>query len=178
MVNIVVAFPKKEDIDTIKNILVRKGYNVIATATTGARAIQLVSYLNEAILISSYSFPDMHYLQIRQSLDCNINMILITRANQVLEIPDENTLLLVLPLKVHALLESINIISVNLERIKKKKKNFKNEKDKKLIEKAKDILMDRNNMTEEQAHRYLQKTSMNKSISMVELSLMILGINE
>ena len=39
MVELIVAFPKAENAKAIKNILVKNGYNVIATALTGADAI-------------------------------------------------------------------------------------------------------------------------------------------
>ncbi len=38
--------------------------------------------------------------------------------------------------------------------------------------------MERNNMTEEQAHRYLQKTSMNSGNSMLDTALMIISLKE
>ena len=45
--------------------------------------------------------------------------------------------------------------------------------EKKLITEAKALLMERNHMTEEEAHRYLQKTSMDNGTSLVETAEMI-----
>ena len=42
------------------------------------------------------------------------------------------------------------------------------------IAKAKALLMERNSMTEEEAHRYLQKHSMDNSTNMVETAQMVL----
>lgn len=42
-----------------------------------------------------------------------------------------------------------------------------------LITEAKALLMERNHMTEEEAHRYLQKTSMDNGTSLVETAEMI-----
>ena len=45
-----------------------------------------------------------------------------------------------------------------------------------LVDRAKAILMERNQMTEEEAHRYLQKTSMDNGTSFTETAQMILGM--
>ena len=45
-----------------------------------------------------------------------------------------------------------------------------------LITNAKRILMERNNMTEIEAHRYIQKCSMDSGTNMVETAQMIISI--
>ena len=44
------------------------------------------------------------------------------------------------------------------------------------IRKAKELLMTRNNMSEEEAHRYLQKSSMDSGTNIVETAEMVLSI--
>ena len=41
---------------------------------------------------------------------------------------------------------------------------------------AKELLMVRNHMTEEEAHRYLQKTSMDSGTNLVETAQMVLSM--
>jgi response regulator NasT len=68
-------------------------------------------------------------------------------------------------------------MSYQYQRRKKKDKEkpkARSEEEKELIRKAKLVLMDRNNMTEEEAHRYLQKTSMDSGTNLVEMSEMVL----
>ncbi|BDF15193.1 ANTAR domain protein [[Clostridium] scindens ATCC 35704] len=45
-----------------------------------------------------------------------------------------------------------------------------------MIRQAKELLMARNNMSEEEAHRYLQKSSMDSGTNMVETAQMVLSI--
>ena len=52
----------------------------------------------------------------------------------------------------------------------------RNPEEKALINKAKALLMDRNHMTEEEAHRYLQKSSMDSGTNMLETAQMVLTI--
>ena len=43
-----------------------------------------------------------------------------------------------------------------------------------IIKEAKALLMERNRMTEEEAHRYIQKCSMDSGTNMVEMAKMVL----
>ena len=45
-----------------------------------------------------------------------------------------------------------------------------------MIRQAKELLMARNNMSEAEAHRYLQKSSMDSGTNMVETAQMVLSI--
>ena len=45
-----------------------------------------------------------------------------------------------------------------------------------MIRKAKELLMARNNMTEEEAHRYIQKRSMDNGTDLTETAQMILSL--
>ena len=45
-----------------------------------------------------------------------------------------------------------------------------------VISQAKELLMARNNMSEAEAHRYLQKSSMDSGTNMVETAQMVLSI--
>ena len=53
----------------------------------------------------------------------------------------------------------------------------RSEQDQKKIVTAKELLMDRNHITEEEAHHYIQKISMDSGTNMVETAEMILELN-
>jgi len=85
-----------------------------------------------------------------------------------------------MPLKVQDLLDTLNMMMVQYRRWKKKQKNkpkVRSEGEKRIIQKAKELLMERNQMTEEEAHRYIQKISMDSAINLVETAEMILELN-
>lgn len=89
----------------------------------------------------------------------------------------DNVVFLSTPLKVSEMLQSLQLMTGDL-RVRRKKKNGKpaqrNEKEKQLIEQAKAILMERNHMTEPEAHRYLQKCAMDSGTKVSETAEMIL----
>ena len=59
----------------------------------------------------------------------------------------------------------------------KKKPKVRSENDRKVITTAKELLMERNQMTEDEAHHYIQKLSMDSATNMVETAEMILELN-
>ena len=84
-----------------------------------------------------------------------------------------------MPLKAQDLIDTINMIERNILRRKKKereKPKIRDAKEQATILEAKRLLMERNHMTEEEAHRYIQKTSMNNSTNMVETAEMVISI--
>ena len=63
---------------------------------------------------------------------------------------------------------------------KKSRENVKKErteKEKETIRKAKELLMERHNMTEPEAHHYLQKCSMDSGTGIVEAAEMVISLN-
>ena len=83
------------------------------------------------------------------------------------------------PIKVYDLLNTMNMMLQSMDRRRKKrKKELKNRdpKQQETIRRAKELLMARNNMSEGEAHRYLQKSSMDSGTNMVETAEMVLSI--
>ena len=162
MSGIIVAFPKAQDGTAIKNLLVRNGYDVVSSCTTGAQAINLADNLGEGIIISGYRLPDMLYTGILENVEGRFEMLLVASKQRLLE--DETGIaMLEMPIKVRDFLNSIEMMENNLfERTRKKKRKpgQRTKEEQELVDRAKAILMERNQMTEEEAHRYLQKTSM------------------
>lgn len=177
MLSIIIAFPKIEDANNIKNLLLRNGYEVNATCTSGAQAIGIANELDEGIVISGYRLPDMLYREINGYLPKGFEMLLITSAARLSECTEGNIVSLSMPIKTQDLLNTLQLMTHNYLRRKKKEKNKpkqRSEEDKEIIHRAKMVLMERNNMSEEDAHRYIQKTSMDSGTNMVEMAEMIL----
>ena len=84
-----------------------------------------------------------------------------------------------MPMKASALIDTVNDMLYHLERrIKKEKKKPKprSEKEQNYISNAKRLLMEKNQMTEEEAYRHIQKCSMDSGTNMVETAQMVLSI--
>lgn len=176
--NIIVGFPRIEDANNIKNAISRNGFTVSDACTTGAQIISLANNLDEGVIICGYKFSDMHYSELNNYLPKGFEMLLIASPEKLEYCCDNNIVCLSMPIKTHDLLNTLNMMSYQYQCRKKKDKKPKerSEDEKALIHKAKMILMDRNNMTEEEAHRYLQKTSMDSGTNLIEMAEMVLKI--
>ena len=84
---------------------------------------------------------------------------------------------LTMPVKVHDLVNTVDMMIQAAELRKRKRRERPRERSAKetgLIKDAKEVLMRRNHMTEEEAHRYIQKCSMDSGTNMVETAQMVL----
>ena len=179
VLSIIIAFPKIEDANNIKTLLIRNGYEVHATCTTGAQAIGLANELDEGIVISGYRLPDMLYREMHGYLPKGFEMLLLASAQRLLECGEGDIVSLSMPIKVQDLINTLQMMTYNYMRKKKKEKNKpkdRSQEQKEIIQRAKILLMERNNMSEEEAHRYIQKTSMDSGTNLVEMAEMILSI--
>jgi len=180
MTEVIVAFPKMEDAKVIKNILVKNGYSVMGTVVSGASAISLADSLNGGILVSSYQFPDMVYSELRADLSDRFEMLLVCNPVRMTSRVEEGIVFLPLPLKVHDFVDTIDMMSARLLRERRKRRinpKMRSESDRLVIDKAKSLLMNRNTMSEEEAHKYLQKCSMENGSNLVETAQMVISLN-
>lgn len=179
MSNIVIAFPKKEVAQNIRKILSQSGYSVQAVCSTGAQALASVNNLENGILICGSRFIDMMYMEIHDYLPLEFQMLLIASPTSIQEREVENLVCLELPMKVHELLQTLEMMEGQIHRRRKRLRNIprqRSEEDRQMIEQAKALLMDRNKFSEEEAHRYIQKRSMENGTGLVEVAQMILSL--
>ena len=179
MTNIIVAFAKIEDAKSIKNILVKNGFGVTAVCTSGAQALSYADEFHDGIIICGYRLADMICSELQQNVPGGFEILLMAPQRLLSEVEGGNMIGLGMPLKVHELISTVGMMSQNLVRRKRKlreKPRQRNEEEAATIAKAKELLMGRNNMTEEEAHRSLQKHSMDNSTSMVETAQMVLSM--
>ena len=179
MVNIVVAFPRIENAKSIKRILVQSGFSVSAVCTSGAHVLQSANELGDGIVICANQLTDMVYQELYQDLPPNMEMLLVASQNVCDQRETADIMCLSMPLKVHELLRTVEMMEYNIARNRKKKKAVlrqRSEEEREIIRKAKELLMERNSMTEEEAHRYIQKSSMDSGTGLTETAQMILSI--
>ena len=178
MANIIVVFPKIENAKSIRNVLVRNGFSVTAVCTTGAQALSQLEDYNEAIVISGYRLVDMVCLELKDCLNEGSQMLVIASPNFLGEVDRDDIVCLSMPFKVNELVSTVGMMCQSLERVRRRRRQKpreRNAEDQEAIRRAKELLMDRNRMSEEEAHRYLQKCSMDSGNNMAETAKMVLA---
>jgi len=121
----------------------------------------------------------MVYRELYEYLTPRYDMLLIGSAKQIEERETSDIVGLCTPLKVHELLQTVAMmaeISARKKKQKKKKPGPRCASEKRTIDQAKLLLMERNHLSEEEAHRYLQKRSMENGTGLVETAQMIVSL--
>lgn len=177
--NIIIVFPKIENAKSVRSILLKGGYRVDAVCCTGAAALKAANDLDSGIIICTYRLADMVYSELYEYLAPRYDMLLIGSKSQVDERETADVIALSTPLKVHELLQTVEMMSGVYARKKKKRKQEKRprtDREQHAIGEAKALLMERNHFSEEEAHRYLQKRSMENGTGMPETAQMIISL--
>lgn len=176
MGSIIVALPKIEDAKHISDILKRRGIETAVICTKAATVLSQVHELDSGIVICGSRFTDMHYTQLYEYLPEYFEMLLLASA-ATLETCPPDIMTLGFPIRPNDLVGTVEMMLAQQTRKLKKLKaapKKRSEQEQNYINNAKWVLMERNNMTEQEAFRYIQKCSMDSGTNMVETAQMIL----
>lgn len=179
MTNVIVLFPKIEDAKNIRNLLVRNGFQVPAVCTTGAQALGYANSLNDGIVVCGYKYQDMMYSELHEYLPSHFEMLLVVSQQMWGECTGNDIMCVSMPIKAHDLINTMQLMDANIARRKKKqrlKPKERSDEEMQTLSEAKGVLMERNNMTEEEAHRYIQKCSMDSGTNLIETAQMVLAM--
>ena len=179
MLNIIVVFSKRENAVNIRNILVRAGMNVSAVCLTGAKALQYADTWGQGIVVCGYKLQDMQYTELRELLPEQFEMLLAAPPDKWMDSLPPGVVGLPLPIKVHDLVSTLEMMVQTIERKRRKRRESvrkRSAEETETINQAKALLMERNHMSEEEAHRYLQKNSMETGTNILETAQMVLMI--
>lgn len=180
MATIIVAFSKIEEAKAIRNVLAKRGYEVAPACTSGAQAINQADSLSDGIIISGYKLSDnMIYSELYEYKPKSFELLLVASKDKWGDCQGNDIVCAAMPLKVNDFLNTIEMmLQAQIRRRKKKKVTpvRRSPQQQKIIDDAKAILMEKNNMSEQEAFRYIQKCSMDSGNTMVESASMVLGI--
>ncbi len=179
MTNIIIVLSKPEDGKSLRNLLTRQGFHVVSVCTTGAQALSQAEGLLDGIVISGYHLRDMIFTELHENLPPNFEFVLMASERVINDYDCSKFTTLTMPLKVQNLVETIGRIDQEVARRHrrlKSKPRVRSKEDQDLIDQAKKQLMEHKNMSEEEAHKYMQKCSMDNATSLVETAKMLLTL--
>lgn len=105
LVNVIVLFPKQEVARSIRNLLVRSGFEVTAVCATGAQVVQRMEGVEEGLVVCGYKCSDMIYSELREYLSEEVKMLLIASRQYLDDCVYPNVIGLSMPLKGYELVE-------------------------------------------------------------------------
>ncbi len=134
--------------------------------------------LGEGVIISGYRMTDMPYTDILDNVEGRFEMLLVASKQKLLE-DNRGVAMVEMPIKVRDFLNSVELMQNNIyAKLRRKKRvvHQRTEEEQSVIDEAKSVLMEKNNMSENEAHRYIQKSAMDSGRTMVETAISVLKI--
>ena len=174
MKRLILAFPKEETIHKIQNMLDGTSFSVVGSCRTCAEAMRIYSEIDNAVLMMSFKLSDGTCDDVYDNLPPHSGIIVLTKAENIEYIRAQDIFTVPLPINRARLAEALE--TFHAAYIGYGKKPERNEKDKETICRAKLKLIEKYLMTEEQAHRFIQKRSMNTGMKFVDTAKLILSL--
>jgi len=177
MGSILIAMSKYEDASKIASLIKSRGLpHDVSVCETGAEVLRIANERDFGVVICTKRLKDMSYTEVAQLLPNYFGTIILTKDASI-EITNDSMVKLQLPFKPMDLFNTIEMSVQGFKKtLKKKKPPQRSEEEKKLIDQAKQILMVRNELSEEEAFRFIQKNSMDYGRKMIESAQMILAL--
>ncbi len=182
MQNIILAFAKQEDALNFKSILMRGGFEPAYVCLTGAQVLSAMENLGNGVIVCGYRLGDMLSTELYEEMSEYFKMLLIASKSKADDLDfygKDNIVYLPTPLKKDDLFSTVSMMIEGVATRRKKvkeKRRFRSSEDQKIIDSAKSLLMERHNMTEPEAHKYLQKCSMDSGTSLLETAEMVIAL--
>jgi response regulator NasT len=185
---IVVADDEPDMRDYFRKILPRLGHVVAAVAENGNELVARCRELQPDLIITDIKMPDLDGIQAAEAIykDRPTPVILVSAFHdaELIERAEADHILgyLVKPIKQADLEPVIGLAMrrfAQFEALRKEAADLRQAlEDRKIIERAKGVLMKKAGLTEEDAFSRLQKLASGKNLKMVQLARMILTADE
>ena len=182
MGSILISMPRYEDAGHIQRIVSGSGiWEQAEICESGNEILRRAEDRDVSLVICTKRLSDMGYEELSTYLPASVNMVLLTK-DAGLEPFSSNIIKLLMPFRSDDLIDTLRMLIPGSFALRKRQKPpgakpQRSTEEKLIIEKAKITLMDRNGMTEPEAFRYIQKTSMDMGRTMIESAQMILMLN-
>lgn len=172
----------------VKEMLTEAGHNVIGEGASGEDAIQLARKLKPDFIIMDVKMPGMGGIAAAKTIisESIAPVLLLTAYSQtdIVEQANDAGVLayLVKPIREEQLFPAIDVAYERFREMQELNKELDNLKSsletRKLLDRAKGIIMDTYKLNEKDAYRKMQKYCMNKRITMKQLAESILSASD
>ncbi|BAK97957.1 hypothetical protein OBV_07590 [Oscillibacter valericigenes Sjm18-20] len=173
MDRMIVAFPNMEAQRRIVKLLETGGYAPAFCCAAGAEAVRATRKLGSAVIVCAFHLRDMTANDLASSLRDTAALLVVSTAANLDFCEGENLFKLSSPTRRADFFASLDL----LRRFESKNLRHpappRQEEEQRLIRRAKELMMDINRMTEAEAHRFLQKQSMDTGLKLTETARII-----
>ena len=183
----IVASKSEKTVDSLSSMLIQNGYTKVLVADSASRIRSIVAEREvDMIIVNTPLVDDFGTNLAIDMAEKNLGVVLLVKREIVDQVSYKmepyGAVTLGKPLIKSEFVQSLNVISAMLQKIKlldRQKKTLEHHvKEMKLITRAKCLLIEQLAMTEEEAHRYIEKTAMDTSRKRVHIAEDIISTYE
>lgn len=172
---VIIALQNLETASKIETLIIDAGYRVLTICNSGNDLIRKCLSLEPEVVIIGYRLTDMTILDVYNSLSDKCSFLAIVNETYRSFVQEETDIFCITnPISKVVLINSLDIIcqsNKKVSRLKEKVNKLESTmEERKIIEKAKGMLMEREQLTEKEAFRFIQKRSMDTGSKMVDIA--------
>lgn len=174
MEKVIVAFENETTCRRVSDMIESSGIAGCIQVRSGGEVKRLVSKAHVSIIVCGYKLADRAAEELFEDLPPTCSMLMVAGQAQ-LDLVNDEIFRLPAPISRSSLVASVQMLFQMNRRLSRYVKPRRSGEDQQVVEQAKQLLMDRHGMTEEQAHRFIQKKSMDTGSKMIQTAQTILG---
>ena len=172
MEQVIVAFENPASCKRIREVLEGSGTAACVVCRTAGQVRRAMG--KRPLVVCGYKFPDGTAEELFEDLPPTCSMLLLARQSLLDLCQSDGVFKLAAPAAKGDLLASVRMLLQMGRRSEEGPRPRRSPEDAAILARAKAVLMDRHGMTEEQAHRFLQKKSMDSGSRLVQTALLVL----
>lgn len=184
MKSVIIAFSNPLLTNWVTSVLIRGGYSIEYTCKTASDVARVADFCTSPVVVSGFQFTDMTAEDLMDVLDGRLAMITVILPHQRDLIERNDMVVVPYPLSAMELLRSLEAVEKKAARLAitisessataASPSRERPAEEKLLILKAKNMLIEQFQMTESQAHRFLQKSSMDRGLKLIDAANMVI----
>lgn len=174
METVILAFESGKSACRIREIIERAGLATCLICRSAAEVKRLVSKQRVSTVICGYKLSDETAEELFQDLPSFCSMLVVAIQSMLEMVESDEIFRLAAPVSRSDLLSAVQTLLQVGRRMEQLARPRRSAEEQALVEGAKGVLMDRHGITEEQAHRLLQKKSMDSGEKLVQTARRII----
>jgi len=165
--DIIVVYPSKNIAMKLRALIEKGGYHVSHICAHGSTALEIAQEKIKGVIVCPFVMSDMSSAELAEVLPDGFDIVALSKNGS--EQYMGNMLTLTMPLDLNEFLQTIGILALSQSGFTRR-----SESENDYISKAKEALMSVKGMNEAQAHKYLQRVSMNSGKKLLQTAMDIL----
>ena len=170
---VVVAFENGANCKRICDMLESGGVARTIPAHSAGEVRRIVTRSDIGVVVCGYKFQDGTAAQLYEELPETCSLLVVAHQSR-LDFLRDDIFRLHAPISKAGLCASVRMLFQMNRKMSRYLRPRRNQEEEDLIREAKALLMERNQMTEEQAHRWMQKQSMNNGVKLAQTARVVL----